>query len=87
MRILLDTQIAIWALTDTKRLSERARTLIGDEAIGKGIVETLAGHRSRAVLMRNRFCASIRSSRTGPSPAPMPTIVWHCVLNSYETSR
>jgi L-ribulose-5-phosphate 4-epimerase len=27
--------------------------LIGDEAIGKGIVETLAGHRSRAVLMRN----------------------------------
>ena len=32
MRILLDTQIAIWALTDTKRLSERARTLIGDEA-------------------------------------------------------
>jgi PIN domain nuclease of toxin-antitoxin system len=32
VRILLDTQIAIWALTDTKRLSERARTLIGDEA-------------------------------------------------------
>ncbi len=27
--------------------------LIGDEAIGKGIVETLAGHRSPAVLMRN----------------------------------
>ncbi|MCT1476928.1 L-ribulose-5-phosphate 4-epimerase [Microbacterium sp. p3-SID336] len=26
--------------------------LIGDEAIGRGIVETLAGHRSRAVLMR-----------------------------------
>jgi L-ribulose-5-phosphate 4-epimerase len=26
--------------------------LIGDETIGRGIVETLAGHRSRAVLMR-----------------------------------
>jgi L-ribulose-5-phosphate 4-epimerase len=26
--------------------------LIGDEAIGRGIVETLEGHRSRAVLMR-----------------------------------
>jgi L-ribulose-5-phosphate 4-epimerase len=27
--------------------------LIGDDSIGKGIVETLAGHRSPAVLMRN----------------------------------
>jgi L-ribulose-5-phosphate 4-epimerase len=27
--------------------------LIGDEAIGKGVVETLAAHRSPAVLMRN----------------------------------
>ena len=27
--------------------------LIGDDAIGRGIVETLAGHRSPAVLMRN----------------------------------
>ena len=32
MRILLDTQIAIWALTDTKRLSGRARALIADKA-------------------------------------------------------
>jgi len=32
VRILLDTQIAIWALTDTKRLSGRARALIADEA-------------------------------------------------------
>jgi PIN domain nuclease of toxin-antitoxin system len=32
VRILLDTQIAIWALTDTKRLSGRARGLIADEA-------------------------------------------------------
>lgn len=28
-------------------------SLIGDESIGRGIVETLAGHRSRAVLMAN----------------------------------
>ena len=32
MRILLDTQIAIWALTDTRRLNERAKTLIADYA-------------------------------------------------------
>jgi PIN domain nuclease of toxin-antitoxin system len=32
VRILLDTQIAIWALTDTKRLGGRARALIADEA-------------------------------------------------------
>lgn len=32
MKILLDTQIAIWALTDTKRLAELARKLIADEA-------------------------------------------------------
>jgi PIN domain nuclease of toxin-antitoxin system len=31
VRILLDTQIAIWALTDTKRLSRRAKALIADE--------------------------------------------------------
>jgi PIN domain nuclease of toxin-antitoxin system len=30
MRVLLDTQIAIWALTDTRRLNERAKTLIAD---------------------------------------------------------
>jgi L-ribulose-5-phosphate 4-epimerase len=27
--------------------------IIGDDSIGRGIVETLKGHRSRAVLMRN----------------------------------
>jgi L-ribulose-5-phosphate 4-epimerase len=27
--------------------------IIGDDSIGRGIVETLAGHRSRAVLLRN----------------------------------
>ena len=27
--------------------------IIGDDSIGKGIVDTLSGHRSRAVLMQN----------------------------------
>ena len=31
MRILLDTQVAIWALIDTKRLSAPAVALIGEE--------------------------------------------------------
>jgi PIN domain nuclease of toxin-antitoxin system len=31
VKLLLDTQVAIWALTDTKRLSARAVALIGDE--------------------------------------------------------
>jgi len=30
MRLLLDTQIALWALTDSPRLSVDARELIGD---------------------------------------------------------
>jgi L-ribulose-5-phosphate 4-epimerase len=32
---------------------------IGDDSIGRGIVETLAGHRSRAVLMQNHGVFSI----------------------------
>jgi PIN domain nuclease of toxin-antitoxin system len=32
MKILLDTQIAIWALTDTRRLNGRAKILIADYA-------------------------------------------------------
>jgi PIN domain nuclease of toxin-antitoxin system len=32
LNLLLDTQVAIWALTDTKRMSERAKALIADEA-------------------------------------------------------
>jgi PIN domain nuclease of toxin-antitoxin system len=31
LKILLDTQVAIWALTDTKRLSAAAIALIADE--------------------------------------------------------
>jgi PIN domain nuclease of toxin-antitoxin system len=32
MRLLLDTHIALWALTDDPRLSDRARALINDPA-------------------------------------------------------
>jgi L-ribulose-5-phosphate 4-epimerase len=36
--------------------------LIGDDSIGRGIVETLAGHRSPAVLMRNHGVFTIGAS-------------------------
>ena len=46
--------------------------LIGDEAIGKGIVETLHGHRSPAVLMRNHGVFTIgRSARDAVKAAVM----------------
>jgi L-ribulose-5-phosphate 4-epimerase len=35
--------------------------VIGDESIGEGIVQTLAGHRSRAVLMQNHGVSTIGS--------------------------
>jgi len=36
--------------------------IIGDDSIGRGIVETLTGHRSRAVLMRNHGPFTIGTS-------------------------
>lgn len=36
--------------------------IIGDDSIGRGIVETLTGHRSRAVLMRNHGVFTIGES-------------------------
>jgi L-ribulose-5-phosphate 4-epimerase len=46
--------------------------LIGDETIGKGIVETLAGHRSRAVLMRNHGVFTIgKNARAAVKAAVM----------------
>jgi L-ribulose-5-phosphate 4-epimerase len=36
--------------------------LIGDDSIGRGIVETLAGHRSPAVLMRNHGVFTVGAS-------------------------
>ena len=46
--------------------------LIGDESIGKGIVETLAGHRSPAVLMRNHGVFTIgKNARAAVKAAVM----------------
>ncbi len=39
--------------------------LIGDDSIGRGIVETLAGHRSRAVLMRNHGVFTVGNDARG----------------------
>jgi L-ribulose-5-phosphate 4-epimerase len=36
--------------------------LVGDESIGRGIVDTLAGHRSPAVLMRNHGVFTVGAS-------------------------
>jgi L-ribulose-5-phosphate 4-epimerase len=36
--------------------------IIGDDSIGRGIVQTLSGHRSRAVLMQNHGPFTIGSS-------------------------
>ena len=38
--------------------------LIGDDSIGRGIVETLSGHRSRAVIMRNHGVFTIGTDAT-----------------------
>jgi L-ribulose-5-phosphate 4-epimerase len=38
--------------------------LIGDDSIGRGIVETLAGHRSSAVLMRNHGVFTVGKDAT-----------------------
>ncbi|MSO76172.1 MAG: type II toxin-antitoxin system VapC family toxin [Alphaproteobacteria bacterium] len=32
MRLLLDTHVALWAITDSRRLGQAAKTLIGDPA-------------------------------------------------------
>jgi L-ribulose-5-phosphate 4-epimerase len=46
--------------------------LIGDDSIGRGIVETLRGHRSPAVLMRNHGVFTIgRSARDAVKAAVM----------------
>jgi L-ribulose-5-phosphate 4-epimerase len=46
--------------------------IIGDDSIGRGIVETLSGHRSRAVLMRNHGPFTIgRNARDAVKAAVM----------------
>jgi L-ribulose-5-phosphate 4-epimerase len=42
----------------------RAFALIGNDAIGKGVVETLTGHRSSAVIMKNHGVFSIGKDAT-----------------------
>ena len=44
--------------------------LIGDDSIGRGIVETLRGHRSPAVLMRNHGVFTIGAGRDAPRSRP-----------------
>ena len=44
--------------------------LIGDDSIGRGIVETLRGHRSQAVLMRNHGVVHHRPDARGRRSRP-----------------
>ncbi|MEP6479946.1 MAG: L-ribulose-5-phosphate 4-epimerase [Rhodoglobus sp.] len=55
--------------------------IIGDDSIGRGIVETLTGHRSRAVLMRNHGPFTIgRDARDAVKAAVMVEDVARTVL-------
>ena len=47
--------------------------LIGDDSIGQGIVATLSGHRSRAVLMQNHGVFTIGSSAKAAVKAAVMT--------------
>ena len=47
--------------------------LIGDDSIGRGIVETLAGHRSSAVLMRNHGVFTIGATARAAVKAAVMT--------------
>ncbi len=62
--------------------------LIGDEAIGKGIVETLAGHRSPAVLMRNHGVFTIgQDARAAVKAAVMTEDVARTVHLAYAYGK
>jgi len=58
--------------------------LIGGEDIGKGIVETLAGHRSPAVLMRNHGVFTIGDS---PRAAVKAAVMCEDVARTVHLSR
>ena len=58
--------------------------LIGNEDIGKGIVETLAGHRSPAVLMRNHGPFTIGKD---PKAAVKAAVMCEDVARSVHVSR
>jgi len=58
--------------------------IIGDESIGRGIVETLGGHRSRAVLMQNHGVFTIGSS---PRDAVKAAVMAEDVARTVHISR
>ena len=58
--------------------------LIGNDDIGKGIVETLSGHRSRAVLMRNHGPFTIGKD---PKAAVKAAVMCEDVARSVHVSR
>ena len=58
--------------------------LIGNDDIGKGIVETLSGHRSPAVLMRNHGPFTIGAD---PKAAVKAAVMCEDVARSVHISR
>jgi L-ribulose-5-phosphate 4-epimerase len=62
--------------------------LIGDDSIGRGIVETLSGHRSPAVLMRNHGVFTIGAdARAAVKAAVMCEDVARTVHLSYQLGK
>jgi L-ribulose-5-phosphate 4-epimerase len=58
--------------------------LIGDEAIGRGVVETLAGHRSPAVLMRSHGVFALGD---GPRAALKAAVMCEDVARTVHLAR
>jgi L-ribulose-5-phosphate 4-epimerase len=58
--------------------------IIGDDSIGRGIVETLTGHRSRAVLMRNHGPFTIGVS---PKDAVKAAVMLEDVARTVHVAR
>jgi L-ribulose-5-phosphate 4-epimerase len=58
--------------------------IIGDDSIGRGIVETLAGHRSRAVLMQNHGPFTIGAS---PRDAVKAAVMLEDVAHTTHLAR
>lgn len=58
--------------------------LIGDDSIGRGVVDTLAGHRSPAVLMRNHGVFTIGQ---GARAAVKAAVMGEDVARSSHISR
>lgn len=58
--------------------------IIGDDSIGRGIVETLRGHRSRAVLMRNHGPFTIGAS---PKDAVKAAVMLEDVARTVHIAR